>query len=249
VPRLVGILLFCPENLHTLDASHCLRFDDSCLALCGRFSLRGLILRGAKITDAGMAEIAQKCSQLQTLDISSDITDQGLECISRCASLRCLFLKGCERLTDTGIAHLSSLSLTALDVGFCTLLTDAALNMVVLHHPHMELLDINECPKISNFAARWAAEKLPDLRYYGLSPSTAAAAANISYYSTAAAASAAASAANSAGAAAPSTANAGAAASTTSASAGYTSTGYAHTGLYVSTAGLTAQHRNLYKRG
>jgi hypothetical protein len=64
------------------------------------------------------------------------------------------------------IAHLSFLSLTALDVGFCTFLTDTALNMVVLHHPRMEHLEINEFPKISNLAARLAAEQLPDLRYH-----------------------------------------------------------------------------------
>jgi len=68
-----------------------------------------LSLYGTPVTDAGLVFL--KDTQLERLFVvKGDITDAGLETIGQLGSLKILGLSQCDKITDDGIAHLSSLA-------------------------------------------------------------------------------------------------------------------------------------------
>ncbi|KAI3943294.1 hypothetical protein MKW98_029438 [Papaver atlanticum] len=70
--------------------------------------LKNVRLIWTHITDKGLEALAERCSSLETIDLSCcSITDKGLEALAKCcSSLKEVKLSGCRSITDSGISFL-----------------------------------------------------------------------------------------------------------------------------------------------
>jgi F-box/leucine-rich repeat protein 7 len=84
--------------------------------------VRKLYLNGCwNILDDGLRIIASQCPLLEVVDLTGvwDVTDAGLEALTRCKSLRSVSLDNCRKITDTGVQSLvQSLELRSFSVSY-----------------------------------------------------------------------------------------------------------------------------------
>ena len=88
--------------------------------------LKYLNIRGCEaVTDVGVTHIVQNCFKLRSLDAGKcDITDNGLHIIGiHCPQLKKLSIRGCERVTDTGVKTVAAqcCSIQYLNLQECSL--------------------------------------------------------------------------------------------------------------------------------
>lgn len=105
--------------------------------------LQELDVFGEGITDASLEHLTT-WDRLHTLSIGRSITDSGLKHLSA-LSLTSLHLYG--PISDAGLVHLSSLRLRSLNVSFCTGITD--LGLVHLSHMPLEELNLTYCKRVT----------------------------------------------------------------------------------------------------
>jgi len=95
------------KQLTILYLRACERITDVSLKELAKLQkLELLALSGTKTTDVGLEEVA-KLKNLKTLLLRwTKITDAGLEKVAKLQNLTVLDLRGCERITDVGVAEL-----------------------------------------------------------------------------------------------------------------------------------------------
>ena len=110
--------------------------------LCGAASkLKKLSLRGCKGLRNEAKELwaVSTLVNLRELNLSkTKLGSESLVALSGLRSLTCLNLCGCDQITDTGLAHLSSLPLTNLNLIDCRQITETGL----AHFPAVALQEI-----------------------------------------------------------------------------------------------------------
>ncbi|UYV60542.1 FBXL7 [Cordylochernes scorpioides] len=130
---------------------------------------RALLPGCARLSDRGLAALAQRCPALEALDVRgcSRISTAGVaEVLVGCPRLSRLDLAGCWKVT--GLAAPGS-QLTHLDLTDCTAVTDDAVAELVCHCPQLESLFLRRCPQLTDVAARVIAGGLAALRDLSLS--------------------------------------------------------------------------------
>ena len=101
----------CP-SLKYLSAAKC-PVTDTAMKYIGKHcvKLKYLNIRGCEaVSDVGITHIVQNCLKLRSLDAGKcDITDNGLHIIGiHCPQLKKLSIRGCERVTDTGVKTIAA---------------------------------------------------------------------------------------------------------------------------------------------
>lgn len=99
-------------SLKYLSAAKC-PVTDTAMKYIGKHcvKLKYLNIRGCEaVTDVGITHIVQNCLKLRSLDAGKcDITDNGLHIIGiHCPQLKKLSIRGCERVTDTGVKTIAA---------------------------------------------------------------------------------------------------------------------------------------------
>lgn len=104
------------------------------------------------ISDISLAFISRTMenSLSELLLAGNNITDKGLQFISKLSKLTLLNLSNCHKITDTGLDHIAKLpNLIDLDLYFCYRITNKGLNLIS-SLPKLEQLDIRMCPEITS---------------------------------------------------------------------------------------------------
>ena len=139
-----GLLLLASRTLPLLSLTNlnlrsCWQVTDngiSALAGAGTSShalpLHTLVLQDCqKLSDESLRYISEGLRSLQYLNLSfcASITDSGMKCLARMATLKELNLRFCDNISDIGVSYLSegSIGLHTLDVSFCDRVTDGAM--------------------------------------------------------------------------------------------------------------------------
>lgn len=122
------------RNLKSLKIGLCLKITDEGLIEIGRLCphLQELDLyRSIGITDKGVSEVACGCSNLETINMSycTGISDESLKCLSKCARLNTLEIRGCPLVSSVGISAIASgcRQLSKLDIKKCHEINDSAM--------------------------------------------------------------------------------------------------------------------------
>lgn len=127
--------------------------------------LECLFLQSCEITDLGLAYLSiAKVKNLQTLILyeCKEITNDGLEFISKISTLKHLLFDECE-ITDAGIVYLLALkNLKQLQVRNC-LITDAALELFG-QISSLRWLDLKKCQLITDNGVAALAQQVPSLK-------------------------------------------------------------------------------------
>ena len=100
------------SGLKYLSAAKC-PVTDTAMKYIGKHcvKLKYLNIRGCEaVSDVGITHIVQNCLKLRSLDAGKcDITDNGLHIIGiHCPQLKKLSIRGCERVTDTGVKTIAA---------------------------------------------------------------------------------------------------------------------------------------------
>ena len=142
-----------------------------------RFSkLRTLSLLGCRnITDASVSEVARRCSNLQSLNVSgscsspSRITDASvLEVARRCLKLQSLDLAFCRNITDASVLEVARKcsDLQTLNLGGCSNITDASLLEIARGCTNLKTFSAPSC--ITDDSLREVARRCSNLRTLNL---------------------------------------------------------------------------------
>ncbi|XP_048015444.1 dynein regulatory complex subunit 6 isoform X1 [Megalobrama amblycephala] len=105
-----------------------------------------------KVTDLSLKRITQRCSNLTHLTVCfcENLTDNGFECLDKCASLVSLDITGCK-IHDKGLAVLgANNSLRKLTATECVFITDKGIKMFCRQCHRLELLDVCHCVCLSD---------------------------------------------------------------------------------------------------
>ncbi|KAK9809585.1 hypothetical protein WJX73_004319 [Symbiochloris irregularis] len=126
-----------------------------------------------KLTDTGIAAVADACPHLRHLNISSChlVTDWGFAQLGQaCQKLRVLKACGCDRLGDAGLQALASGArhLQELNVGWCEHLGTSSLTRLAACCPDMRILNLCGCHKVTNEAVEAIARRCSQLENLGL---------------------------------------------------------------------------------
>lgn len=110
-----------------------------------------LIARCAKMDSDGLSRIVDLFNDLEILTIvdSLDIDDTQGAILTGLPKLRMLYLEGCKKLTDVGLATLSDLSLEDMHFGRCDSITLKGVEHF-LKKPKKPLVAIIECKQITD---------------------------------------------------------------------------------------------------
>ncbi|XP_062197824.1 F-box/LRR-repeat protein 3-like isoform X2 [Phragmites australis] len=119
------------SKLSSLKIGICLRISDEGLSHIGKYcpELRDIDLyRSGGISDDGVTQIAQGCPMLESINMSycTGITDHSLMSLSRCAKLNTLEIRGCPRVSSSGISEIAGgcRLLSKLDIKKCFEIND-----------------------------------------------------------------------------------------------------------------------------
>jgi serine/threonine protein kinase/Leucine-rich repeat (LRR) protein len=121
--KLGRVLEVCPD-LESINLSDTNVNDDALVGLAKASKLKALYLTNTSVTDEGLARLAE-ATQLQLLDLrGTRITGSGFAALTNLKDLRQLLL-GHTRVDDRALAALSPFEkLAALDLGYCTTISD-----------------------------------------------------------------------------------------------------------------------------
>ena len=128
---------------------------------------------GTRLTDASMEILTRRCLSLVALDLSGQvcITDESLFRIQACLRhLKMLYLKGCDRVSDVGLAVLSQglPELTSIAVTDCHRITDLGVEALSFHCRKLQSVDLSGCFNISDASIECLALTHDDLRHLSL---------------------------------------------------------------------------------
>ncbi|EFJ31715.1 hypothetical protein SELMODRAFT_87311 [Selaginella moellendorffii] len=136
-------------SLRKLDLTGCYMISDAglgCLA-AGCKKLQVVVLKGCVgISDAGLCFLASNCKELTTIDVSyTEITDDGVRCLSNLPSLRVLNLAACSNVGDAGLTRTST-SLLELDLSCCRSVTNVGISF--LSKRSLQFLKLGFCSPV-----------------------------------------------------------------------------------------------------
>ncbi|KAK2432585.1 F-box/LRR-repeat protein [Trifolium repens] len=136
------------SRLSSLKLGICLNITDRGVAYVGMCcsKLKELDLyRCTGVTDLGISAIASGCPDLEMINTAycTSITDRALFCLSKCANLQTLEIRGCLLVTSIGLASISMncKQLSRLDIKKCYNIDDSG--MIPLAHFSQNLRQIN----------------------------------------------------------------------------------------------------------
>lgn len=169
------VLQHCPQ-IEEIDMSQLIIIPDIPLTLSPGYSrnLRKLNLTNCDVlNDKLLVSIAQVAPNLKDLYLSSNpfISSEGLlEVLEYCSTLQVLRVANCFGVGDALLDTLSQwprLSVVELDVSFCELVTQDAIQKLANSHPYIQVIYDEETPKIQKLLrlSVWS-EKLPYVKYY-----------------------------------------------------------------------------------
>ena len=137
------------SNLISLDLESCNRISDAgVVELARRCSqIKSLSLKNCPtITKTGMVEVGRRCQHLQSLDISGlPVDDDAITNVAQqLPHLQTLIIAECNNITDEGIKAVARqcLYLQTLNLWACDSITDIGLMEVARHCPHLQTLTI-----------------------------------------------------------------------------------------------------------
>ncbi|KAJ4807511.1 F-box/LRR-repeat protein 3 [Rhynchospora pubera] len=140
------------RNLTSLKIGICLKITDEGLIQIGRSCphLQELDLyRSIGITDKGVSEIARGCSNLETICMSycTSISDESLKCLSNCARLNTLEIRGCSLVSSVGISAIAArcCNLSKLDIKKCYEINDAAMLSFARFSHNLRQINLSYC--------------------------------------------------------------------------------------------------------
>ncbi|XP_044738222.1 jmjC domain-containing histone demethylation protein 1-like isoform X2 [Chrysoperla carnea] len=143
----------CPP-LHVLNLSHVSGLNDG--------ALRD-ILSPPSDSRPGLTDSSSKLKQLKKLDLSgTDISDVALRYVAQyLPQVSELILSSCARVSDAGVAQLSSINtLTNLDLSCCKLITEVSLDHLT-KCANLTRLDLRQIPQVTTQAVIKFAAKSP----------------------------------------------------------------------------------------
>nr|XP_037860267.1 dynein regulatory complex subunit 6 isoform X6 [Chlorocebus sabaeus] len=151
-------------RIRELNLSNCVRLSDaSVMKLSERCpNLNYLSLRNCDhLTAQGIGYIVNIFS-LVSIDLSgTDISNEGLNVLSKHKKLKELSVSECYRITDVGIQAFckSSLILEHLDVSYCSQLSDMIIKALAIYCINLTSLSVAGCPKITDSAMEMLSAK------------------------------------------------------------------------------------------
>ncbi|XP_017812511.2 dynein regulatory complex subunit 6 isoform X8 [Papio anubis] len=151
-------------RIRELNLSNCVRLSDaSVMKLSERCpNLNYLSLRNCDhLTAQGIGYIVNIFS-LVSIDLSgTDISNEGLNVLSKHKKLKELSVSECYGITDVGIQAFckSSLILEHLDVSYCSQLSDMIIKALAIYCINLTSLSIAGCPKITDSAMEMLSAK------------------------------------------------------------------------------------------
>jgi hypothetical protein len=109
-----------------------------------------------KLSDSGIAALADGCKHLQHLDLTScyDLTDRATAAlVVGCKGLKYLVLTHCCKISDASVKMLTTgcAGLESLSVAGCSI-TDAAIQMLAAAFPDLKHLNVGMCLSITDVA-------------------------------------------------------------------------------------------------
>lgn len=138
-----GVLQALPLGLRSLRLSGEMPADGlrhlRALRALEELDLRHLILRGPHAEEQ-LAHVAA-LPGLRSLVPRDDLSDAGLARLAESRSLRQLSLAWCNQITDAGVAHLTRLPLTRVQLGECPAITDRGLGHLATM-PTLEYINV-----------------------------------------------------------------------------------------------------------
>ena len=181
-PSLAALLKGTGRSLTHLDVSYCgLLTDGDCQSAIAKFCpyLISLSLQESKqVGDIGFVAIATHCPQLEKLslarsDLKHRITDVGLLGLADgCgASLKELDLRGCEMVTDVGVAWIANqaAALEVIILRGCDRITNAGCRALAEQCVHLKKIDLRGAKRVSDVGVRVLGAGLKSLTHLDLS--------------------------------------------------------------------------------
>lgn len=127
----------------------------------------GMAVKKAKITDAGLEELAKlNLPHLDTLDLGwcNNITDVGVSHVCRIPTLTMLLLSACPNITDNAMSQVATTkNLTYLDVRGCPGITDRGLQ-VLAAKANWEAIELSGAPNVTAQGVAQLQAALPNAR-------------------------------------------------------------------------------------
>eukprot|EP00873_Tetraselmis_striata_P039103 jgi/Tetstr1/459367/TSEL_004747.t1 len=149
-----AVVVGCLSSLTTLDLADAMLTDAALAELRPLSKLRSLALKGShRMSDWVLRDTLRNFTSLTELDLMCcyrAVTDVQLERLEAATCLRSLNLRGCDRLTPAGLAHLTRFTaLESLDVGCLSALRDDTLG-ALSRLPHLRALDVRAAPALTD---------------------------------------------------------------------------------------------------
>uniref|UniRef100_A0A2L2YRI9 Fbxl20, putative n=1 Tax=Parasteatoda tepidariorum TaxID=114398 RepID=A0A2L2YRI9_PARTP len=149
--------------------------DDGVAALAqGCRILETFMCKGCSvISDAALQNLAFLCPYIKVINLGfMDITDETVTCISNnCILLQHLCLENCRNLTDASLFALAKRckNLKILEVARCSKFTDDGFEALATNCPFLEKMDLEDCVLITDKTLNCLATGCPRLQVLSLS--------------------------------------------------------------------------------
>ncbi len=175
---LTGLINVVKKNrrLTSLDLRGCDKLTDDGVAAVAEHcpQLTSLYLSGCgNITDVGARALAEHCPQLTSLDLSlcKRITDIGVQAVAEhCPQLTNLYLYGCKEITDVGVRAVAEHCPQLRSLNLSWCkVTDIGVEALAEHCPQLTSLNLSECKEITDVGLQAVAEHCPQLTSLNLS--------------------------------------------------------------------------------
>ncbi|KAJ1264461.1 hypothetical protein BS78_08G002500 [Paspalum vaginatum] len=140
------------SKLSSLKIGICLRISDAGLTHIGKScpKLQGIDLyRCGGISDDGIIQIGQGCPMLESINLSycTEITNRSLISLSKCAKLNTLEIRGCPRVSSTGLSEIAMgcRLLSKLDVKKCFEINDVGMLYLSQFSHSLHQINLSYC--------------------------------------------------------------------------------------------------------
>ncbi|KAK3139163.1 hypothetical protein QOZ80_5AG0378810 [Eleusine coracana subsp. coracana] len=140
------------SKLSILKIGICLKISDEGLTQIGKScpELRDIDLyRCGDISDDGVTHIAQGCPKLESTNLSycTGITDRSLMSLSKCANLNTLEIRGCPRVSSSGISEIAMgcRLLSKLDIKKCFEINDVGMLYISQFSHSLRQINLSYC--------------------------------------------------------------------------------------------------------
>ncbi|XP_075748083.1 uncharacterized protein LOC119172887 [Rhipicephalus microplus] len=165
-------------SLCSLDLSYCNHIDDDAISNISRGSglvtLTTLNITACPITDVGVSLLAQKLTDLRTLNISECdlVTKDGIAVVaSHLHNLRAIHMRYCMGLTNIALKHLSRISsLEVVVLKSCSKIRSKAMAFIAPGKTPSNIVELDvSFTAINDVGARYIAQGMQKLRVLNLS--------------------------------------------------------------------------------